>query len=469
MLRGGYLANATPATPDALAVGLTSRRVRTALDLLEGMRNGQSLGALLGYQLERGLHDGHGLAEVDELVLDLRKAFPLVADRLEATQTAPDVPIESIEARNVVDGQALATQVRRDGTRRYPYGAALPPVSPEQMAVVDAEVARLLDTYDAVSDLVLAEAVHQTVLGNHDRASASLDSASGTLPPEPAVVETPRSGLAITHRVGLQLEPGRDPLQSPVQGLAVTPRSIAQPAINAWLAARLPRPADVACVVAWKDPVDGSEQTLELSQLDLGLQPLDLISVLRTEADQAMNELDDRILRYVLATSAPRPDAELRILYTERSAHPARRSFFEVAPLVAARCARSCCARVRCARPTSRCTARRSGARTRSCTRIPTPAGKVRDRLVVARDALLALAADARLADPSANRAALSQHIDELLGDASDELARAALFGLPQTGFGEVLSWRAHAFRDLLATARRRRVGCPGNTSASTR
>ena len=94
VLRSGYLANATPETPDALAVGLSSRRVRTALDVLEGMRNGQSLAALLGYQLERGLHDAHGLAEVDELILDLRKAFPLVADRLAATQTDPGVPID---------------------------------------------------------------------------------------------------------------------------------------------------------------------------------------------------------------------------------------------------------------------------------------------------------------------------------------------------------------------------------------
>jgi hypothetical protein len=453
VMRAGYLANATPATPDALAVGLTSRRVRTALSVLEGMRNGQSLAALLGYQLERGLHDGHGLAVVDELVLDLRKAFPLVADRLESTQTLPDVPIESIEARNVVDGLALATQVRRDGTRRYPYGASLPSVDPAQAAVVDAEVARLLDTYDAISDLVLAEAVHQTVLGNHDRASASLDSASGTLPPVPAVVETPRSGLAITHRVGVQLEPGHDPLQSPIQGLGVTPRSIAQPAINAWLAARLPHPDDVACVVAWTDPVDGSEQSIELSQLDLGLQPLDLISVLRTEADQAMNELDDRILRFVLATAAPRPDAELRILYTERSPHAARRSFFEVAPLVAA--LRSLVLRSRPLRATDIAL---HGEATASQDEVvhsdPDAAIEVRDRLVIARDALLALAADARLAHPSANRAALAQHIDELLGDASDELAGAALFGLPQTGFGDMLSWRAQAFRDLLETAK---------------
>ena len=336
VLRGGYLANATPATPDALAVGLTSRRVRTALDLLEGMRNGQSLGALLGYQLERGLHDGHGLAEVDELVLDLRKAFPLVADRLETTQTAPDVPIESIEARNVVDGQALATQVRRDGTRRYPYGAALPPVSPEQMAVVDAEVARLLDTYDAVSDLVLAEAVHQTVLGNHDRASASLDSASGTLPPEPAVVETPRSGLAITHRVGVQLEPGRDPLQLARPGTRRHP-ALDRAAGDQRLAGRTAA-APGRCRVC-----RGLEGSGRRQRADARAEPARPRPAAARSAQHPAHRGrpgDERARRSHPALrprhAAPRPDAELRILYTERSAHPARRSFFEVAPLVAA-------------------------------------------------------------------------------------------------------------------------------------
>ena len=452
VMRSGYLANATPETPDTLAVGLTSRRVRTALEVLEGMRNGQSLAALLGYQLERGLHDAHGLAEVDGLILGLRKAFPLVADRLAATQTGPGVPIDAIEARNVVDGLALATQVRRGGVRTYPYGATLPAAAPAQATAVDAEVARLLDVYDAVSDLVLSESVHQTLLGNHDRASASIDSAAGTLPPEPAVVETPRSGLAITHRLGLQLAPGLDPLHSPVLGLAVTPRSIAQPSINAWLATRLPHPSDVVCTVAWKDPASATEHTVELSQLDLGLQPLDLISVLRTEADQAMNELDDRILRYVLATAAPRPDAELRILYTQRSADPARRSFFEVAPLVAA--LRSLVLRSRPLRATDVALHGEAvSSQDEAVHSDPAAAIEVRGRLAGARGALLALAGDVRLASPSANSAALVQHVDELLGDACDELARAAAFGLPQTGYGDLLSWRAQLFRDVLEAA----------------
>src|SRR5205807_9809406 len=47
-------------------------------------------------------------------------------------------------------------------------------------------------------------------------------------------------------------------------------------------------------------------------------------------------ELDDRVLRHVLVTLTPRGDADVRIAYTERLTGPGQRSFFEVAPLVAA-------------------------------------------------------------------------------------------------------------------------------------
>ena len=63
VLRNGYISNASPANRQTMAVNLTSERVRLGLSLLEGIRGGQSLGALLGYQFERGLHDRHGLAE----------------------------------------------------------------------------------------------------------------------------------------------------------------------------------------------------------------------------------------------------------------------------------------------------------------------------------------------------------------------------------------------------------------------
>ena len=94
VLRNGYISTATADTHDTLAVNLTSERVRTAMSLIEGIRAGQGLSDLLGYQFERGLHDAHGMAEVDNFIYPLRKVFPLRADRLLSTATPEGVPIK---------------------------------------------------------------------------------------------------------------------------------------------------------------------------------------------------------------------------------------------------------------------------------------------------------------------------------------------------------------------------------------
>ena len=64
LLRSGYVAAGPVAdgqpVQSPFAVDLSSRRVRLADWLLDGVRQGQELGALLGQRFERGLHD-HGL------------------------------------------------------------------------------------------------------------------------------------------------------------------------------------------------------------------------------------------------------------------------------------------------------------------------------------------------------------------------------------------------------------------------
>jgi hypothetical protein len=123
ILRSGHLANATPGNPGALDGNLSSARVRTAMTVVEGIRNGQSLGALLGYRLERSLHDRADLF-LDRLIVGLRRRFPLAGNRQASTSTDdPDVPVSAVEARNVVDGLALVEYLDEAGPNpTYPYG-----------------------------------------------------------------------------------------------------------------------------------------------------------------------------------------------------------------------------------------------------------------------------------------------------------------------------------------------------------
>jgi hypothetical protein len=255
VLRSGYLSNASAANPKTLAVNLSSDRVRLALSILEGIRNGQSLGALLGYRFERGLHDDHGLAEVDKFIYPLRKEFPLVADNIAATQTDPGVPIEAIEARNVMDGRKLIDKIQVSGNSTYPFGlTTLPAATSAESNAINSEVNRLLDAYDAIADLALAEGVHQAVQGNFDRIGATLDAySSGNFPPEPEVVQTPLVGVGLTHRVAVHFRPG---LNAPANA---TPRAHAEPALDDWLATVFPPLDQVTCTVRWKDPVSQAD------------------------------------------------------------------------------------------------------------------------------------------------------------------------------------------------------------------
>lgn len=451
VLRNGYLSNATPANPQTLAVNLSSERVRLALSIIEGIRNGQSLSALLGYQLERGLHERYNLAEVDQFIYKLRKAFPLRADRFSTTKTPDNVSIEAIEARNVVDGLSLINHIKQTNNKTYPFGkppSLLPRGSSAQESAINAEVDRLLDIHDAVADLALAEGVHQAVQGNYDRAAATLDTYSkGNFPPDPDVVQTPRSGITLTHRIGLHLQPGlpSDP--------NTTPRAQAEPALNQWLSTVLPTADKIGCKVTYLNPVTNTPVQHIVTQQDLQLQPIDLLYLLRTDSQPAMTELDDRIFLYVTQTFSPRPDALLKIQYTERLTD--KISFFEMAPMM----------------QSLRSLVLRSRPLKASDIALHNKATKAQEemvhgdiqRIIIPRNALNNLKTsidpfknnlETLLKDLPTNRAQILANVDNHIATAVNLLSTASRFGIPQTGWGFALEWKQRTFSELLDKVR---------------
>ncbi|HEY2962790.1 MAG TPA: hypothetical protein VGJ37_10270, partial [Pyrinomonadaceae bacterium] len=236
VLRNAYLTHATQSNADHFAVKLTSERVRTALAFLEGVRNGQQLGALLGYQFERALHDRYviGGDALAQHILAFRKKYPMVADKITPGASPADA-INRKESYHVVDGYALLEAVMfGPSPLGYPYGVDPLPVegTPAANAII-AEVERLKDTLDAIADLSLAEGVFQVTQGNYERAGAMLKALSeGTSPPDPEIVNTPRSGAVVNHKLTVHFETGA--VTSP-WNVEATPRSLAAPGLNKWL------------------------------------------------------------------------------------------------------------------------------------------------------------------------------------------------------------------------------------------
>jgi hypothetical protein len=443
ILRAGELANRTPGAPTAFSINLSSERVRKAIALLEGVRTGQNLGALLGYRLERALHDFGGILELDVLVFAFRRAFPLTAERLTPSQNPPPPASEAIEARNVVDGLALVKRASSPGNTAYPYGKALPTLSTAERAAVEKVVLDLKDIFDAMADLVLAEGVHQAAQGNPDRGAAHLDAQSDfNAPPDPAVVQTPHRGFALTCRVGLELDP------TTAAAPADPPRAKAQPALNAWLADALPSLGDIACRATWT-VAGGPEQSQIVTLANLALAPIDVIHLISDEGGAGLAELDDRVRRRVIATAAPRSDARFQIRYME--AGPGQQSVFVVSALV--KRLRGLALRSRPLRASdvalpSQAQGSDAIAHVVARERIADVVDDLGDR----RDALdTAIAAGAPLlADPDANRAALLAGIDDRIATVVERLTEAAGFGGAKIGWGGLYDWRSERFSTLL-------------------
>jgi hypothetical protein len=77
VLRSGFLANRNSGPDQPFAIDLSSERIRRAQWLLDGVRNGQPLTALLGYRFERGLHENHPGLQLDAFIDAFRKLAPL--------------------------------------------------------------------------------------------------------------------------------------------------------------------------------------------------------------------------------------------------------------------------------------------------------------------------------------------------------------------------------------------------------
>ncbi len=310
MLRNGWMTRSGE-DPARYAVDLSSARVRAALVVLDGVREGQPLGALLGYQFERGLHEGHAPLQLDKYIDVFRNLYPLVANKTADSGQ----PAESVAARNVVDGLQLRAAWSAGS---IPFGSqGLPGGAPDRPAI-EQELRALDATADGLADLLLAESVFQIVKGNTAAAATSLDAiGQGVRPPSPEIAEQPRGGTSLTHRLAVIL--GGDPVGAgPWSSIPATPRSVTEPFLDHWAGTLIGNPANFRARASYPDPTASDPTHLahvEVKLSDLQLRPLDILALAKgaTPRGQAA-ELDLRVAFVVLATAPA--GAQLQIDYT---------------------------------------------------------------------------------------------------------------------------------------------------------
>lgn len=297
ILRNAYLTHASPSDPERLSTDLSSTRVRRALSLLDGVRQGQPLGALLGYRFERGLHEDHPGEELDQYIYAFRELFPLIARKLNDSTDA----VTAVGAANVVDGLRLLDKWHAGaipwGRQVGNEGLRLPPLNSADRNSIEQELKHLDDDLDALGDITLSESIYQVVLGNPLRAGAALDTMAGVgRPYEPEVIRTPRTGVSVSHRA-MVLFTGE---VNPGPGWpAPTVRAKAEPVLNGWLGRTIGNPGRIRCRVKLTRP-DHSEVDREVTLATLGLAPIDFIYLSGLEGPAGATELEQRILHHVL-------------------------------------------------------------------------------------------------------------------------------------------------------------------------
>ncbi|RNL53458.1 hypothetical protein [Pedobacter jejuensis] len=333
ILRNGYLTHANRDEADLLSVNLSSERVRRAKAILEGIRNGQTLEALLGYQFERGLHDW-STKKVNPVILnqlkpDFRKAFPIKKTKIpqEGNTSGPEETIVNYE---VINGLDLANVILP-----FPFGVAnLPALNAEQIKALEFEKNNLQNTLDALKDLMTAESAYQMATGNFERAAAVMQSVSiGNIPPEVEVINTARSTqMTFTNRIVLTLDATLS--TNPWSNVQSSAKSITEPALNHWIGELLGNPADIRCLVTAKDSAD-NVINVAVSLEDLNLQPLDFVLLIRNKLETSgASELESRI-RYSFLKSQSLPDNTLVTILFSDSGSPndlSKKSFAEILP-----------------------------------------------------------------------------------------------------------------------------------------
>jgi hypothetical protein len=346
ILRSGYIANKkTGDLNNPMAVNLTSKRVRMALKLMQGIHNGQETGALLGYQFERGLHENYlqQNIELDQFIYDLRKKFPLVPD---ADSESDINQNDEQSTMNVVNGLKMLDAVRdkigenalmgeqslyelelqHSGSLKTPLGLPAS-ISSNQLHAIFKEIDEMANAFDALGDLLMSESVYHIAQGNHVRSAAVFAALSeGRTPKEVQIINTPRSGHILTQRLILQLEAvsGTGLSDADVQAKAqywqnigFTPRSLAEPSLNKWLGEMIGDPTTIRCYAEYTQDATTHTQLIRLS--DLSLQAIDIIYTMSSAADDSSDALNKLLAYYVRTENNLPVGTEISIHFKDRN------------------------------------------------------------------------------------------------------------------------------------------------------
>lgn len=279
---------------NTLAINLSARRVRIAKRIIDGVKSGLAIGAILGADLERSIHE----EMLDVCILPLRKKFTLLSSRLNtdgstATSSNLNTGNAKEDSKNyalaVINGTKLINALNEikikgdvdniltlrqyfmrndkewqafvngiDGLRQTLNG--------KKRDMLKKLVMDMADSYDALTDVVMSESIYKLCEGNTAAVDAIMKSMNNeTNFPTPEFVEQPMSCARIEQRVVVGLDASAYVEKAACSGSVF---QYADPAVDGWLTGLLSSMSIV------KDKVMPASAIVYMSQNMNGLQAL---------------------------------------------------------------------------------------------------------------------------------------------------------------------------------------------------
>ena len=277
-------------------INVSSDRIRRALTIMQGLREDQELGALLGYLFERMLHDRNK----DQYIDEFRNIFPFTNQNNSEEAASEAEPDDEIYPRIVVNGLKIIEDFDHLVTRLSSYSNYIPQNIVDAFTDTDVQDAAfyLKDTMDAVNDLMTHEAVYQTVRANYERAGAALDIASGAaFPVEPESVSIALPHTNVEHRICLTFDTENIEIS-----INASPREKAEPLIAQWFTNLLGNIKEIGCTVQFKTIDSEGDAVISDAAItidDLNLKPIDFLYLCSNRPGGGATELESRIKQIV--------------------------------------------------------------------------------------------------------------------------------------------------------------------------
>jgi len=270
-----------------LSINLSSERVRQALRIIKGVQNGLSLGAILGNDFERMLHEDYkqdGGYEMDFFIFYLRQLYPLDADI--ERQGKIDKPSDV----RVLNGVALLNDLRKRLAEKDNKRSTLTALYLSNKDEVDkwfeslggsswaqlfdsrkrerlfVLLQELEDAYDALADVVNSECVYKLCEGNRVAVEALMNCVqSESNIPLPDVVNIPLNSAHVEQRMLVALD-----VNAKAPKHSSSPLQMAEPALDQWM-------GEMMGYNQMRFSFTLLDKTHDVKAAELGLSPSDIV------------------------------------------------------------------------------------------------------------------------------------------------------------------------------------------------